>query len=133
MRAHRGEQARRDRLPDEHRSVDDDEQLVAGEGDRVGTAQAAPHEHDELAQHDLDAARVDLLSELDASRAGTAAITTTGAIGRDRARQRGQLVGGELRGEIVGEHRGTVRRVRGWDRCDATSRYPQTLAGLARL
>ena len=109
VRAHRGEQSRRDRLRHEHRTVDHHEQLIVRERDGVGAAQAAPHEHHELAQHDVHAARIDLRAELgEARRRGR--HHDHGPLRRDRARQLGQLRGSQVWSEIVGEH---GRRVRG--------------------
>ena len=105
VRAHGGEEPRRDRLRDEHRPVDHQQQLVARQRDRVGAAQATPHEHHELPQHHLDAPRIDLRAELDETRRHGGHHDDR-PHRRDRARQHGQLGGGQMWCEIVGEHGG---------------------------
>jgi hypothetical protein len=105
VRAHRSEKARRDRLRDEHRSVDQEQQLVASQRDGVGAAKATPHQHHQLPKHHLDAPRIDLRAELDEVRRHRGHHDHWPHRG-DRARHDGQLGGSYVWCEIVGEHGG---------------------------
>ena len=103
MRAHRREQPRRDRLGDDHRAVHHHQQLVPRQRDGVGAAQAAAHQHHELAEHHVHAARVHLRPQLGEPRRHRRHHHHR-PHRRHRARQNGQLGGGQVRCEIVGEH-----------------------------
>jgi hypothetical protein len=108
---HRSEQSSRDRLRDQHRPIHHHEQLVARERDGVGAAQAAPNQHDELAQHHVHATRIDLRAQLDQPRWDRGEHHDRPR-GRDRARELGQPGGSQVWCEVVGEHDERVRRMR---------------------
>ena len=100
--AHRREQARADRRRHRDRRVQQNEQLVVLERDRVRAPEVATHQQRELAHDDVDPALRQLLPQQRHPR-GDCAEHHDGPHVRDRAGQGGQLGGGQLRSEVVGE------------------------------